>query len=1821
MSGSLRFTGPLSLIQSGSAGNQNWFASQASATFGMDFRYNAAPSFVGGSPAILLTFPNSFGYTPVVTWRGDTLLFYVLSNTPITYVINQVSVKVFQSVNYQLIVSWGPTTAFIALNGTIPGGASASTGGLTTYGGYADAVIGVDNQQAGSSWDFQVQNVFGIGGYAFTAADCASYASGTPLSSIHAPSMLYTFGGTAGNHPALADAGLIDTVVGGSTATLAVNGGSLSNAVYAGDISTPTNAYQPGNYVSKGSNGRGSLVYFGATGLAPGPGGKPPVYAITAVNDAGLKVYRNGTQVPIGMAHWADIDHDWGQVAYPLQCGSVDGVGILDGGEDVIAPTVTAPGVTFGTPTVVTGVTSIVVHDGGSFGQPVAVVISGGGGAGARAHGIFWGSYLMSVVVDVGGSGYTSAPTATCGNAKLTAVVSGGAVAAIHVEDVGVSIYSPPTVSFSLPPGNSSGPNCAVAPTYNAVVGDANSATPGKIIAMIPMAGGVLGCGQGFDGPVRPTIAVNTGPAVANPSAWEINPVSQLNAHVNYRIRSSDGALSCTLNATVTGYNSTDQLNIYDPTGAGAAFNLHFTGPYLDGITPSGYLGTGYTAPSFTIAPAGNSVRLEPVVKKTISHVPVASGGDSNAPPTLTVTDTGYTGRPVKLVPHMGGVLPTDRMTADIPAGFLDVWTASDVFGTVGTPVGVSVPQLGVAVDNWSGRDEGASGGFSALANTHTMLPGVMLTGATANPDGTCFGGKNRLKTGGWGARGGTIPGTDATGRPLPWTAPNTTVAYCPFYGIHQYNVIDNMGMPQQWGQWTLSFIDPDVNTPTQMAAWLESLYQACVPVNQSGPAANLNTTTPTLATATASGGAITSISTSGLGTGWQAAIVVISDATGRGAVWTANVSGGAITGFNQVQPGNGLYSNNPTVSVYGAALASGRTNQTWYVGYGANPSTWQLQLSFNVASVPAASGPNAGKGVYTLSGEWAVPPSIVTRLAQPFDPTQPFAVDDAISGQLKGAGSGVLSPIRAMSYDSSYNNDSNYVLPSDIQDPSTFSWGGSATYSVTATQARFWKTDPADSAHAWSATPKVYGPHPWFTQGPDPSFNNNMYLTVPPGDHGAWLAPGTAYNQVAIELVFPSPHGLVGSRYYTFSGPGAVAISGGAITTSGGAITAVSAAGIAGTTWVAGTIPVSITDPTGSGAVVTPVVSSGSITGFTINSGGSGYTNPTIYLGGIPYTNQGNNQPANSPQQYYGNSLWPTGPNTAITTLRYVPFSVASGAVETVNFAGTIDLTNGGTSPGWTINWSVPYAGGVTPIEVAAANFAADAGTMGWICLSHIADDDWVRTTCDKVAANIGPTSLVALEDGNEVWNTLTDIYGFINPQVAQAMAYAPQVPGWLTYATPYGQAPRDDLGVPYGIIPLIAGHKFKVFRDQWVNVHGLAESRLRYIHGSQWDGSYKTLETLETCQRWGLPIHYVNVATYVGRPNAFDGGAVGKMTQVFRAMAMPGCPMDRAQYWSMAQYNDMLRNYFIYGHSIQANNGAHAGYCNGYGQPLRQLAITSAAGSTALAAGPYTVAVTFVDASGNETTPGASTSTFGQTAGNVSSFETPLLASWAAGGINVYLNNGTNWYLYDNISQATYNSTYQNYAHYSMTKALGSTLQSPPTTNNAAGNVPVMPRVIAYEGGPGNQFGVGPYFPFYAQLYHDSMFHPSYNDLIFGFLAGMEQGQQDMANGGLVGQAISSLAAVPQPYNYAIQLNYTTGQPAGDGLGNISHGGQTYAAPGPNKGATYAFLTGPADGHDHNGGPAGNVAPGLYGLQRFAAAIAATPTVLSRRFFPRLG
>jgi hypothetical protein len=138
----------------------------------------------------------------------------------------------------------------------------------------------------------------------------------------------------------------------------------------------------------------------------------------------------------------------------------------------------------------------------GLYTSAPSVTLTGGGGSGATAHAIEQsingGGFVTSVVIDNGGSGYTSPPTVTfgyagAGNASGTAVISNGQVIAVNMTPFSIG-KATPTINWNTPADITYGTPLSGTQLDAAAVYGSNATVAGTF-TYTPAAGKVLNAG------------------------------------------------------------------------------------------------------------------------------------------------------------------------------------------------------------------------------------------------------------------------------------------------------------------------------------------------------------------------------------------------------------------------------------------------------------------------------------------------------------------------------------------------------------------------------------------------------------------------------------------------------------------------------------------------------------------------------------------------------------------------------------------------------------------------------------------------------------------------------------------------------------------------------------------------------------------------------------------------------------------------------------------------------------------------------------------------------------------------------------------------------------------------------------------------------------------------------------------------------------------------------------------------------------------------------------------------------------------------------
>jgi hypothetical protein len=1101
-------------------GNTGLFASKpaASLSFFVKIDSNAGLNLAAG--------------TAIVKWAGGTNAAVYHPDTgnliltlPGASSNVSATVPVQLGTGYHVALSWAAGSQAIYLNGQLlksgtVAGNTASVTGLQVGG----------DGGAGIALDHHVSDLAAWGSYALSAADALALANrtSTPLQIATPASAWWPLGGgTNGTAPALADLGLADFAGNGNG--LAVASGALSNAAYA----APQAITSPVNVVAQVVKS-GKLALFGTmcAGLTNGANAGACVAAVNATPT----VYRNGNAVSIGPAVWFNTTLDVPFVAYQLQCGSVQNVAIPNGGAGYTgAPTAAinnagtgGSGLVLGTPVLSSGVTGYAITGAGSgYNQPPTVTFSGGGGTvQATGHAVVWKGMVTEIILDTPGSGYTSAPTiafsggASGSGAQASATIAGGAVVGVAVTAPGSGYANAPAVTIAAPPGTA-GPTGNLTAQALAIVGDANYATPGGIRAIIPLVGGLMGCGSGYASAPAVKIAAPasgvTATATASVSQYVSNiPVTTPGSGYNSppAITFSGGnTITGTLNGTtsVTSVSSTTGIYVGQPiSGANIPANTTVAAIGSGTLTLSQAATGSATGEALTLGVTQATVA--PIMTGSFAATTTGTLASGSAIVTAIASTAGFAvGMSVS-----GTGIPAGATIASVDSGtqihlsanatasgaqtlsVLDtfIYTATANWLAVNTYNGPSPGILPAATNasmaNWTGQMEGAAGGMNCFAQAPTMIAGGNMGAQPINRYTSTYFGENLFHradlwhpvVGSVGAGVLTYGADRAT--PTSWTNPSTTVLRSVPYDPSAGNALDGMTIPAWYGQFTLRYDDSQVNTPNAAAFWATALSASftTTPIPQSGDATVVTLTQAQVnSNVTITSGGVTAISLAGVtfASTYQGAGVIVAGGGGSGFAGTVNLTAGTPTSINVACPGTNYSKTGLVVTIYGTSVSGTAVTAVFDVEPVAAPTSWDPTLAVSWAQP---------QGLNTISNPWLVPPVAATRKANlSFDRTRPLAMDPNVAGYLTSGGKSI-GIARFMDRTLGFGGWSGAALPSDLPNVAngTF-WATLSQRAVAAyfQYARFLNTNPAKGPVAGggdgtypAVTTKCYSQQAW---------------------------------------------------------------------------------------------------------------------------------------------------------------------------------------------------------------------------------------------------------------------------------------------------------------------------------------------------------------------------------------------------------------------------------------------------------------------------------------------------------------------------------------------------------------------------------------------------------------------------------------------------------------------------------------------------------------------------------------------------------------------
>lgn len=306
----------------------------------------------------------------------------------------------------------------------------------------------------------------------------------------------------------------------------------------------------------------------------------------------------------------------------------------------------------------------------------------------------------------------------------------------------------------------------------------------------------------------------------------------------------------------------------------------------------------------------------------------------------------------------------------------------------------------------------------------------------------------------------------------------------------------------------------------------------------------------------------------------------------------------------------------------------------------------------------------------------------------------------------------------------------------------------------------------------------------------------------------------------------------------------------------------------------------------------------------LTLDTGGPAHglkTGQYIYIYGnantVPATNGtvGVTLKINSNVTY---TAWVTSPTTIIVAI------YAGGAPTSSN-----PLYVNSTTPvtvNWTTTCSTPFYASCVPYEYAAA-MCSQVGCDLWLNIPHAASDSLVRAIAAKVIANIGPTSKVYLEFGNENWNGSFPSYLY-HQSLSILMGYV--TPGTSLFdghLVAYGQSLSNGFA---GSVPLTTSHAFDTFVAAW-SVAGLSTSRIKRVYGSQYSATSVTQNLAASLQQYGITAvdYFPSIAPYMTLPNDLV---------ITAAFAPAGSVVSNSGSWPVDAMNDLYRYWMAYSQTV---------------------------------------------------------------------------------------------------------------------------------------------------------------------------------------------------------------------------------------------------------------------------------------------------------------
>jgi hypothetical protein len=923
--------------------------------------------------------------------------------------------------------------------------------------------------------------------------------------------------------------------------------------------------------------------------------------------------------------------------------------------------------------------------------------------------------------------------------------------------------------------------------------------------------------------------------------------------------------------------------------------------------------------------------------------------------------------------------------------------------------------------------------------------------------------------------------------------------------------------------------------------------------------------------------------------------------------IWTDSAIGttGLTTTVTPVADGSGIVITPGTPTVSGNV-----TILPFTVGYtSSKPSSWYMGLGVNVSAPANNTGGSDGLAHWALgNGPFLVPPNSAdgTQVSSTFLnslPTNPYRLNPNVKLQLTGGGN-AASHLRGMESALGTGGENNYIYTIDMPSAACAAWQAYPTarsMDVVFDFVRFLNTNPAkgsggDGTYNWTPSTKVYGPQGHFvlsdgvttpitatlTSG---SLNITITTSPFPAIMAGSIVTGTGipantrlayFNASTGSGTLTNPATASGPQSLTVANPKYAPLR---ASDNGGFMVN----GFGQGAWVA--IELRSTLPHGLTSHQTPDGTSNT-NGNSIQVTNFGTYNPG--LGGLP--------------------LYVTGPYT-IAIFAYT--GTSGSTVQGINNTSEYNFTSSG---GWSIVVNVPFeTSGTMPPEVMMAMCVDLGAPRCWLNLPGFGVDELYTQIGQRVAAQASTTIDVLLERVDEPWNygTVFAPFMFGNLALQNLLDSYPNGTVVSAYLTTNSSVPVTTFGYN-GLAGnvLATGRTRDLFAAAWTAA-GRSAGHVKTILGCQWGNQSPVQNTLGAAQQWQVPADYVVIAPYMTVPGC---------TPIVNAMNASGGNM------SLPAINDYVRLSYIWDAAFQGEYLLHQQFLQAWGQPTVPLNVQGYTLGGGIPAGGYNISSTWLDASGNETTPGTSpTGPFGVGGFPDSNhyyinMTMPVTPGWVH-SVNFYGAGSTTpvsqQFFVVNVPTLAGGGTIAPGATVQLSSIPGSG-NHPPTTNGVpSSSAGTAPQLGSYEGG--DAITIPPSVTGYETLTHDVHAHPSRWLSIYTWYMSTQIGCQWSPGSGMAlatwfaGWAGPGFAlSVLNPPDYDDWIIYNgAGQPAGQGLSN------QYAT-------TRTGATGPGDGQDHNGGAplatgfggvqVRNVCPGGYGLQQWiAAGSPIAPTVTS--------